>query len=203
MTTTLDRAAIAEVLGAVPLFTDLAAELLALVAAEATARRVPAGTVLFEMGDDGDEMFAVARGLVQIVLPGPSGTEEVVAELGDGRWFGEMALITGEPRSAAARVTVETDLLQLSGASFHSLLGRIPVLAPGLSEELSRRLRARLVAASAGPAHRLVVLEDPADTVESGVAAGDLAAAIAAELGGSIAYVDLGTGAPDRGDVRL
>src|SRR5262249_32059290 len=113
------------------------------------------------------------------------------------------ALITGEPRSAAARVTVETDLLQLSRASFHSLLGRMPVLALRLSQELSRRLRARLVAASAGPAHRLVVLEDPADTVESGVAAGDLAAAIAAELGGSIAYVDLGTGAPDRGDVRL
>jgi len=203
MTATLDGAAIAEVLGAVPLFTDLAPELLAMVAAEATARRVPAGTVLFQMGDDGDEMFAVARGLVQIVLPGPSGTEEVVAELGDGRWFGEMALITGEPRSAAARVTVDTDLLQLSRASFHSLLARMPVLALRLSQELSRRLRARLVAASEGPAHHLVVLEDTADTVESAVAARELATAIAAELGGSIAYLDLGTGARDRADVRL
>jgi predicted acylesterase/phospholipase RssA/CRP-like cAMP-binding protein len=203
MTATLDGAAIAEVLGAVPLFTDLAPELLAMVAAEATARRVPAGTVLFQMGDDGDEMFAVARGLVQIVLPGPSGTEEVVAELGDGRWFGEMALITGEPRSAAARVTVDTDLLQLSRASFHSLLARMPVLALRLSQELSRRLRARLVAASEGPAHHLVVFEDTADTVESAAAARELATAIAAELGGSIAYLDLGTGARDRADVRL
>src|SRR5262245_9726197 len=203
MTATLDRAAIAEVLGAIPLFTDLAPDLLAMVAAEATARRVPAGTVLFEMGDDGEEMFAVARGLVQIVLPGPSGTEEVVAELGDGRWFGEMALITGEPRSAAARVTVDTELLLLSRASFHSLLARMPVLALRLSQELSRRLRARLVAASAGPAHHLVVLEDAADTAESGAGASVLAAAIAEELGASIAYVDLGSGTRGRADVRL
>jgi len=49
--------------------------------------------------------------------------DELVAELGDGRWFGEMALLTGEPRSAAARVTVDTDLLLVSRASFHALLG--------------------------------------------------------------------------------
>jgi len=77
------------------------------------------------------------------------------------------------------------------------------VLALRLSQELSRRLRARLVAAAAGPAHHLVVLEDAADTVESSAGASVLAAAIAEELGASIAYVDLGTGARGRADVRL
>lgn len=64
MTTTADTAAITEALGRIPLFRDLPPELMAMVADEATTRHAPAGTVLFQMGDHGEEMFVVARGLV-------------------------------------------------------------------------------------------------------------------------------------------
>ena len=185
-------------LGNVPLFRDLAPELLALVAAEATRRDAPAGTVVFEMGADGEELFVVTRGLVQIVLPGMGGGDDVVAELGDGRWFGEMAIITGEPRWATARAAVDTELLVLTRASFHVLLARMPVLGVRLSEELSRRLRARLVASSRDDSHRVIVLEDTVGSTESGAAASEIAAAIADELDGTIAYVDLGAGGPHR-----
>jgi len=183
-------------LGNIPLFRDLAPELLAIVAAEATPRHAAAGDVLFEMGDNGEELFVVTRGLVQIVLPGASGAEDVVAELGEGRWFGEMAIITGEPRSATARAAVDTELLVLTRNSFHLLLARMPVLGVRLSEELSRRLRARLVASSHDELHRLVVLEDAADSVESGTAACEIAGAIAEEFDAAIAFVDLAAGGP-------
>jgi NTE family protein len=198
-----DGAGVADVLGHVPLFRDLAPELLATVASEVTASHVPAGTVLFQMEDDGDDMFVVARGMVQIVLPGAPGAEEVVAELGEGRWFGEMALITGEPRSATARVLVDSDLLRLTRASFHLLLARIPVLGLRLSEELSHRLRGRLVASTPHDTRRLIVLDDRDETPESGAWAADLAAAIAAELGGEVAYVDLGGSLPARTNGRV
>jgi NTE family protein len=198
-----DGAGVIDVLGQIPLFRDLAPELLATVASEVAARHAPAGTVLFQMEDDGDEMFVVARGMVQIVLPGESGAEEVVAELGEGRWFGEMALITGEPRSATARVLVDSDLLRLTRASFHLLLARIPVLALRLSEELSHRLRGRLVASTPHTARRFIVLDDRLETPESGAWAAELAAAIAAELDGDVLYVDLDGGVPARANGRL
>lgn len=190
-----DTAPIAEVLGQIPLFRDLPPELLAVVAAEATTRHAPAGSVLFRMGDDGQEMFVVARGIVEIVVTAASGSDEVVAKLRDGRWFGEMALLTGEPRSATARATVDTEVLVLTRASFHSLLARMPVLGLRLSEELSRRLRTRLVRSSAH-GNRLIVLDDAAGTPERGAMAAEVGAAIAEELGVTVAYVDLGEGAP-------
>jgi NTE family protein len=198
-----DGVGVADVLGQIPLFRDLAPELLATVAAQVTTRHVPAGTVLFRMEDDGNDMFVVARGRVQIVLPGESGADEVVAELGEGRWFGEMALITGEPRSATARVLVDSDLLRLTRASFHLLLARIPVLALRLSEELSHRLRGRLIASTPHAARRFIVLDDRFETPESGAWAADLAAAIAEELGADVAYVDLGPAVPARTNGRL
>lgn len=195
-------AAIAELLGRVPLFHDLAPELLPMVAAEATLRRVTAGTVLFRMGDDGDEMFVVAHGLVRILVPGASG-EEVVAELGSGRWFGEMALITGEPRSATARIAVDSDVLVLTRAGFHSLLARMPVLGVRLSAELSRRLRARLVESSAAIVHRVIALEEPGGLADGGAAAREIAAAVAEELGATVGYIDLAGDAPAPADGRV
>lgn len=126
----------------------------------------------------------------------------MVAELSDGRWFGEMTLITGESRSAAARAKVDTDLLLLTRASFHSLLARMPVLGLRLSEEFSRRLRGRLVSESTHR-HRVVVLEDPIGTAESAAAAVEIGVAIAEELGSTVAYVDLGDGAPASPNGRL
>jgi len=114
-----------------------------------------------------------------------------------------MALITGEPRSATARALVDSDLLRLTRASFHLLLARIPVLALRLSEELSHRLRGRLVASTPHAARRFIVLDDRLETPESGAWAAELAAAIAAELDGDVVYVDLDGGVPARANGRL
>src|SRR5207245_544750 len=80
-----------------PHFAELTPELLALVAARARRRTASRDDVLCRAGEPGEEFFLVIRGAVRIAVPTPRG-EEVVAELGAGEWFGEMALITGEPR---------------------------------------------------------------------------------------------------------
>ena len=66
-------------------------------------RRFPGGTFLFHEGDPGNEMYVVLEGQVMISKFIPGGGEEALAILGRGDFFGEMALIDGEPRSADAK----------------------------------------------------------------------------------------------------
>ena len=119
-----------------------------------------------------------------------------MAELDDGRWFGEMAIITGEPRSATARAEVDTELLVLTRASFHVLLARMPVLGVRLSEELSRRLRARLVASSRDDSHRVIVLDGIDGATHRGARASDRAPGRADRLDGLRPYCDLRPAGP-------
>ena len=79
------------------------------------------GEILFDAGDAGDALYIVARGKVDVW----SGTAaendnghvagENLAELGEGRAFGEMALLSGEPRTATIRSAAQTDLLEMAG----------------------------------------------------------------------------------------
>jgi F420-non-reducing hydrogenase small subunit len=63
---------------------------------------IPSGHIVFEQGDDGDRMYFIERGTVEIYHATGEGTL-CLALLGAGDFFGEMALVTGEPRSASAR----------------------------------------------------------------------------------------------------
>lgn len=119
-----DGANVEASLRTLPLFGDLSDELLRVVSAEVQARVVPAGTTIFRLGEAGDALFIVIDGCVQIYLPSADGGDDVVAEPTAGRWFGEMAVITGEPRSASARSLGRATLLVVSRASFQTLLAR-------------------------------------------------------------------------------
>ena len=66
-------------------------------------KRYPGGTSIFHEGDEGHEMFVVLEGKVMISKFIPGGGEEALAILGRGDFFGEMALIDGQPRSADAK----------------------------------------------------------------------------------------------------
>ncbi len=66
-------------------------------------KRFPGGQFLFHEGDAGDEMYVILEGKVMISKLIPGGGEEALAILGRGDFFGEMALIDGEPRSADAK----------------------------------------------------------------------------------------------------
>ena len=123
-----------EVLGA------LDAATLREVEREAQWRHLASGEVLFRKGDAADGAYlVVAVGRLRVVME-EAGEERVIDEVGPGQWVGEMALLTGQPRSATVYAVRDTELLWLSDAVFHRLI----VKDPRALLETSRRLVARL-----------------------------------------------------------
>ncbi|MGE0352616.1 MAG: Crp/Fnr family transcriptional regulator [Gemmatimonadales bacterium] len=130
-----------EVLRKVPLFADLPeSELLAF--AELTRERsYPKGSVILFENDRGDSLYLVASGQVKVVLIGEDGREVILSVLGEGSFFGEMALIDDAPRSAHVIAMEDSVLLTLRREDFQSRLRTSPDIAIALLRELSRRLR--------------------------------------------------------------
>ena len=83
-------------------------------------RDVPSGSVIFEAGDDGEEMFGIVEGRVELRVAGGR-----VFELGPDDCFGEMALVDRSPRSASAVALTDTTLAVLDGGASSSW-GRRP-----------------------------------------------------------------------------
>lgn len=109
------------------------------VARAAHVHRYARGEVLFRQGDAGESFFLIRSGSVDIVIQDASGTERNLATLGPGEYFGEMSLLTGEPRSATARVTRDLVVVVVTKDHFASLLEANPELADRFSETLARR----------------------------------------------------------------
>ena len=104
----------------VPLFARLDAAAIADLVAILRARTVPSGTTIIRRGDRGDAMYLIASGRVQVESPGG----KVVLE--EGEFFGEMALLSREPRSATVMSIRSTDLLVLDADDFLRLVDRLP-----------------------------------------------------------------------------
>ncbi|TVQ05844.1 MAG: protein kinase [Leptolyngbya sp. DLM2.Bin27] len=98
--------------------------------------RVESGTVLCQEGAPGDSMFLIVEGDAEIF----KGAQRLAA-LGAGEIFGEMALLTGEERSATVRATTAMELYELDKVDFDAMLNYAPQLSSGLSRILARRLR--------------------------------------------------------------
>jgi len=98
-----------------------------------------AGELLFKQGDPGNEMFLIRSGTIKITRSAGA-VEKTLAVLKEGDFFGEMAVIDGSPRSAAATALEETKLLIVDREAFDSQLKNNPMIAYVL-ETMSRRLR--------------------------------------------------------------
>jgi SulP family sulfate permease len=108
-------------------------------------RFVAAGETIFSRGDAGDELFLIRRGAVRIMLPLSDRQLHHLGTFGRGAFFGEMAFLDGEVRSANAVAFVDTDLYVLSRRAFdkfaeeHKKLGLR--LMEGIASVLASRLR--------------------------------------------------------------
>jgi voltage-gated potassium channel len=123
-----------DLVAGVPFFRDIGASTIADVARLLRPREYPAGAVIFRRGEHGDRMYFIASGEVEIRLaPDP-------IYLGAGQFFGEIALLTGGPRTATVVATCPSTLLVLDIADFRDLVGRQPDLARIIHEEAERRL---------------------------------------------------------------
>lgn len=136
-----DRAAL---LSRVELFRALRLDELNAVAAGMRRLTVRAGTPLLHAGDPGESMFIVVEGVLDVLVPDPDGgAPRKVSRLGPGEVFGEMSLLTGEPRSAT--ITPVTDVLvyEVTRGPIHSLFDVRPEVAERISEVVAKRLATR------------------------------------------------------------
>lgn len=124
-----------------PLFSQLVPAELEKIAALLRRRRYRAGEPVFREGDPGTALYVVDTGEIRILLGGADGKEVVLSLLGPGEFFGELALLDGEPRSADAVATVATELLVLPRDDFLRLLREVPAVAVNMLAALSRRFR--------------------------------------------------------------
>jgi CRP-like cAMP-binding protein len=104
-------------------------------------RRYSKGEVIFHQGDVGTALFMIRKGEVAIRLSSSEGREVILALLGRGDAFGELALLDGEPRSTDAVAREETQLLSLHQEDFRRFLSERPQVAMGLLAVLSRMVR--------------------------------------------------------------
>lgn len=101
----------------------------------------PEGSYFFDKGDEGDGLYVIESGIVEIVSSAKSGQRRVLATLGPGAIFGEMAVLDGQPRSAAAVAREETVVCFFSTSDALRLLEQSPRLLVALAREFSRRQR--------------------------------------------------------------
>jgi len=125
----------------VPLFSQLTPSDLQRVEELARERVYPKNSVILFEDDPGDALYVVKQGQVKVVLIGEDGREVILSVLGEGQFFGEMALLDDEPRSAHVIAMEDSTLIVLRREDFQGILGQSPALALALLRELTRRLR--------------------------------------------------------------
>src|SRR5262245_50373727 len=101
------------------------------------------GAVIFRQGDQGDRLYIVKRGVLEVVAQPADGSEPMpVAYLGPGEVLGELALLTGSPRTATVRSPEHAELFSLGKAVFHELMATLPTLPRNMCLVLAKRLEA-------------------------------------------------------------
>src|SRR5918911_1680297 len=135
----IDRsAAWAAHLARVDLFSGLDRVTLAKVAASLDPVAFDDGEAACVQGQPGDSFYVISRGRLGVYVSA-EGEETRVATMGVGTSFGEMALLTGEPRSATVRALGRAEALRLERARVVDLLRREPGIGLAISATLSRR----------------------------------------------------------------
>ena len=130
-----------ELLQTIPLFESLERDDLTALANRLREVSVEAGQTVFAQGDEGDSMYVIETGAVDIVAG--SGKQKVtVASLFKQQYFGELSLLDGAPRSATAIANRATQLLALDRDDFVEFIKRRPDAALSIMHEVGERIRA-------------------------------------------------------------
>ncbi|MBI4986592.1 MAG: SLC26A/SulP transporter family protein [Rhodocyclales bacterium] len=128
----------------IELFKNRKAQTLTAFAQCMAQRSFKAGDKIFARGDAGDELFLIRRGAVRIMLPVSDKLSHHLGTFGRGAFFGEMAFLDGDARSADAVAFTDTDLYVLSRKAFDKMAEEHKKLALGLMEGLASVLASRL-----------------------------------------------------------
>jgi hypothetical protein len=130
----------AEDLRAMPMMEELSDELVEAVAARMVSEQVGPGEMIVKEGDPGDKFYIVATGKVEVHTSGIHGERLRLAVLADGDYFGEIALLKGEPRTANVQALTPAMLLSLGKKDFDTLLSKSPELKADLLTKCEVRM---------------------------------------------------------------
>lgn len=123
-----------EILKAIPFFAELSDEDLEAIGQKIQMQYFGPEQVIFEQGDYGEEMYIIKRGKVEVLRD-----YSIIAELSDHTFFGEMALVSEEPRNATIRAVTDVEALVLKKEDFRQLLETKPSIASVVSYEVVKR----------------------------------------------------------------
>lgn len=98
------------------------------------------GEIIFNEGDKGDFVYSIIEGNVEVMIKGPGGVKKIIAKLGPGDYFGEMALITNRPRNATARATSTVKTMTISQRDFMNLHDYMPSLQKNIDMVIEGRM---------------------------------------------------------------
>lgn len=126
----------------VHLFSELAPGEAEILTQHSTTRSYPAHVVLINEGDETDSLYVIQQGKVKVYVSDENGKEATLNILGDGEYFGELALVDDSPRSASVMTMEPTKVTVISKADFKSCLAKNPEMAYSLIQAMSRRVRA-------------------------------------------------------------
>jgi NADH dehydrogenase len=98
--------------------------------------------IIFQQGDRGDRLYVIVDGEVEILREEPGRPPAVLARLGAGECFGEMALVSDQPRTATVRSLCAVNVLGLDRAAFHELFAHLPPLRRLFQQLIAERTRA-------------------------------------------------------------
>jgi CRP-like cAMP-binding protein len=130
-----------ELLRNVPIFSRLTDNQLRLLSASLGSRSFNRNETIFHQGSEGDVLYLIVRGQVRIYMVSQLGQELSVKIFRDGDFFGELALLDGQLRSASAQAMRPTQTLTLHRRAFREAVRTLPEIAVLVLEELSSRLR--------------------------------------------------------------
>ncbi len=131
----------AQALQGVPFFANLQEDHAGELAGKLVPRRFGPNQVIFHLGDPGGLLYLISRGKVKISHTTPDGQEVVLAILGTGDFFGELALLDDSPRSATAVALEPTETWTLHRAEFMQYLSDNPNFALHVLKTLARHIR--------------------------------------------------------------
>ena len=126
----------AAAIGWVPLLQPLPFDAREVLAARASLKTYGPGEAIVRRGQASLELFLIERGTVVVELPHNGGGAAELARLGPGECFGEMGLLTGEPRSATVRAVTLCDVVVIDRESFHQVLAAHPEIVDRLGSLL-------------------------------------------------------------------
>jgi eukaryotic-like serine/threonine-protein kinase len=130
----------ANFLKSIPAFRTLSQREAERMSSQCEAKSFAAGSQIIAKGDPGDAMYLITQGEVRIPIVDEHGREKFVARLGPREFFGEMALLTEEPRNADVFADSDVEALVIHKHPLQAFLQSNPSVASFLTEILGRRL---------------------------------------------------------------